>query len=79
KMIPIAFQAWDGSRGETDKIMSLSSWSYVTLATPMSLTGYLYGFLGVALVGALEFWLVRRLRNPGTSSEAESEAHIPAA
>ena len=49
RLIPLAVQAWDGSRGETDKIMALSSWIYVTLETPRPLAAYFYGLLGILM------------------------------
>lgn len=62
KLLPLAVQAWDGSRGETGKIMSLSAWAYVTLESSNTLTAYLYGFLGVLVAGFFELWCVRRVR-----------------
>ncbi len=34
--IPVAFQAWDGHRGETGSRMSLTSWYYLRLEEPQS-------------------------------------------
>ncbi|MBI2157680.1 MAG: hypothetical protein HYU26_12375, partial [Candidatus Rokubacteria bacterium] len=33
---PVAFQAWDGSAGETGAKMSLTSWYYLRLEEPQS-------------------------------------------
>ena len=61
--IPIAFQAWDGSRGESGTRLSLSSWNNLVLEQPTPITAYLYGGLAVLAVGAGEWWLYRRVRS----------------
>ncbi|MGH2620554.1 MAG: ethylbenzene dehydrogenase-related protein [Anaerolineales bacterium] len=61
--IPIAFQAWDGSKGESGTRLSLSSWNNLVLEEPTPITAYLYGGLAVLLVGAGEWWLYRRVRS----------------
>jgi len=63
QFIPIAFQAWDGSRGEAGTRLSLSSWNSLVLAEPTTINAYLYGGLAALLVGAGEWWLVRRVRS----------------
>ncbi len=72
KLIPLAVQAWDGARGETDKIMGLSAWGYVTLDSPTPYSAYLYGLLGVLLAALFELWLIRRVRRP-SANVAKSE------
>ncbi len=62
RFIPIAVNAWDGSNGEHDLIMSLSSWHYVFLESATPVKVYVYALLGVILTGLGEFWLVRRYR-----------------
>ncbi|HEY4667013.1 MAG TPA: ethylbenzene dehydrogenase-related protein, partial [Anaerolineales bacterium] len=63
QFIPIAFQAWDGSRGEAGTRLSLSSWNNLVLEEPTPITAYLYAGLAVLLVGAGEWWLSRRVRS----------------
>lgn len=68
KLIPISFQAWDGSNGEQGLMMSISSWHFLRLETPTSLMVYLYALGGIVGVGVLEVGLVRwvRRRHPST-------------
>ena len=63
KFIPIAFQAWDGSKGEAGTRLSLSSWNNLVLEQPTPPTAYLFGGLAAAVVGAGEWWLYRRVRS----------------
>ena len=64
KFIPFSLNAWDGSSGEHNLLMSLSSWHYVTLESTTPVRVYVYTFLGVILTGLGEFWLVRRNKRP---------------
>ncbi len=57
--IPLAVNAWDGSNGEHDLIMSLSTWYFVLLEAPMPARVYVLTVLAFLLTGALGFWLVR--------------------
>lgn len=63
EFIPIAFQAWEGSKGESGTRLSLSSWNSLVLepATPSS--AYSYAAIAVAVVAAAEWWLYRRVRS----------------
>ena len=61
KFIPLALNVWDGSNGEHNLLMSLSSWHYVILETTVPMSVYLYTLLGIAGLGLGEFWLVRRV------------------
>jgi mono/diheme cytochrome c family protein len=63
QLIPIAFQAWDGSKGEAGTRLSLSSWNNLVLEQPTPLTAYLYAGLAAVVVGAGEWWLYRRVRS----------------
>ena len=62
RLIPFAVQAWDGSNGERDLMMSLSSWNFLVLESPPPVAAYLAPLVALALVGLGEWWLVRRLR-----------------
>lgn len=59
--IPMAVNAWDGSNGEHGLIMSLSTWYFVFLEAPTPVTVYAYAGLAVLLMGALAFWLMKRV------------------
>lgn len=62
RLIPFAVQVWDGSNGERDLMMSLSSWNFIILEAALPLTAYLFPVLAVAVVGLGEWWLIRRVR-----------------
>ena len=54
---------WDGSNGEHNLLMSLSTWNYLILESPAPIKVYLYTLLAVALTGLGEFWLLRKNKN----------------
>ncbi len=62
RLIPFAVQVWDGSNGEKDLMMSLSSWNFLVLETVPPLTAYLFPAFAVVIVGLAECWLVWRVR-----------------
>ena len=62
RLIPFAIQAWDGSNGERDLLMSLSSWNFLLLESAPPLVVYLVPMFAIAIVGGGEWWLIRRLR-----------------
>ncbi len=62
RLIPIAFNAWDGSNGERGLKMSISSWYYLLLETSTPFSVYLYALIGILLAVGFEMWLIRRLR-----------------
>ena len=63
KFIPFSLNAWDGSNGEHNLLMSLSTWNYVIIEAATPITVYLYSLLGVIAAVIGEFWFVRRLKN----------------
>jgi DMSO reductase family type II enzyme heme b subunit len=63
KFIPFSLNAWDGSNGEHNLLMSLSTWNYVIIETATPITVYLFSLLGIVAAVIGEFWFVRRLRN----------------
>ena len=63
KMIPIAFNAWDGSNGEHGLIMSLSAWSFVYLDVPLRNSLYGYAVLVVLILGGFELFFIRYSRS----------------
>ncbi len=78
--IPIAFYVWDGSNGERDLMMSVSSWYYLILEVPTPTWVYAMAFLVVGLVALGEWWLIRwarahpRLRREAAGTPATGEA-----
>lgn len=62
RLIPFAIQAWDGSNGERDLMMSLSSWHYLVLESVPPLAAYLFPAFAIVVVGVGEWWLIRRVR-----------------
>ncbi len=60
--VPIAFQAWEGSNGETGLRFSLSSWYSLVLEKPTPVSVYIYTALTVLLVAGAEWALVRGTR-----------------
>jgi len=62
EFIPIAFQAWEGSNGETGTRMALSSWYSLVLEETTSSSALLYAGLAAVVVIAGEVVLMRRIR-----------------
>ena len=60
KFIPFALNAWDGSNGEHNLLMSLSTWNYVIMEAPVPIMVYLYTLLGIIGIGGIEWWLVKK-------------------
>ncbi|MDH3732181.1 MAG: c-type cytochrome [Gemmatimonadota bacterium] len=58
--IPVAFSAWDGSSGETDKRAGVSSWYYVLLEQEPSNAVVVTPLIAILLTGAFGLVLVRR-------------------
>ncbi|MBC8258796.1 MAG: c-type cytochrome [SAR324 cluster bacterium] len=63
KMIPMAFNAWDGSNGEHGLIMSLSAWSFVYLDVPIPTNLYGYAFLIMLIIAGLLLLFIRYSRS----------------
>ncbi|MFQ5925549.1 MAG: ethylbenzene dehydrogenase-related protein [Dehalococcoidia bacterium] len=66
QLTPVAFQVWDGSNGERNLMMSISSWHFLLLETSTPLSTYLYSIGAVLVAVGLEGWLVWRLRRRGS-------------
>lgn len=62
KLIPFAFQAWDGANGEKGLMMSLSSWNFLVLEAIPPMWVYLVPVFAIAIVALAEWWLIRRIR-----------------
>ena len=67
---PFSLNAWDSSNGEHNLIMSLSSWNYVAMESPVPVTVYLYVFLGIIGLGGVELWLLRRFNGQRPETKA---------
>jgi DMSO reductase family type II enzyme heme b subunit len=63
KFIPIAFNTWDGSAGDTGKKRSVTAWYYLFLEPPVSPTVYVYPSIFAVVAIGLEWWIVRKSRN----------------
>jgi hypothetical protein len=61
--IPIAFNTWDGSVGETGKKKSVSTWYDLYLEPPVPPTVYVYPTVFAIVAAGLEWWIVRRSRS----------------
>jgi DMSO reductase family type II enzyme heme b subunit len=62
EFIPIAFQTWEGSKGEAGTRLSLSSWYNLVLEKPTPIAVYVYTGLAVLAAAAAEWALVRRAK-----------------
>lgn len=61
--IPLSLNAWDGSNGEHNNIMSLSTWYSVVLEQPAPFSLYLKVLLAILAAGLIEVWLVRKAKS----------------
>ena len=69
RLIPISFQAWDGSNSENGSRMSLSTWNYLILEGKTPISVYIYTGIFVAIAGVLEWfftWKSRRVKKSNT-------------
>ncbi|HBO84872.1 MAG: hypothetical protein A2073_05485 [Deltaproteobacteria bacterium GWC2_42_11] len=64
KFIPFSLNAWDGSNGEHNLLMSLSTWNYVILETSTPATVWLWSLFGIIGMAGVEIWIVRRIKKP---------------
>lgn len=60
KLIPISFQAWDGSNSEEGSRMSLSTWNYLMLEGTTPISVYIYTGIFIAIAGILEWFFTWR-------------------
>lgn len=61
KFVPFSLNAWDGSNGEHNLLMSLSTWNYVVMEAPVPASVYLYTMFGIIGVGGVELWIFRTI------------------
>ena len=60
KFVPFSLNTWDGSNGEHNLLMSLSTWNYVVMEASTPLTVYIYTLLGMAGMVGIELLLLRK-------------------
>ena len=65
RFIPIAFFVWDGSNGETEGKVALTSWHSFFMEPVVPAITYLYPAVAVVIVGGLQWWAIRWLRQRG--------------
>ena len=78
RMIPIAFNVWDGENAEEGKRRAISRWYYLLLEPETQWTTWLWPFVVVVLTGGGEVIGLRRLRRHWASQQPEAPA-IPEA
>jgi DMSO reductase family type II enzyme heme b subunit len=62
KLIPIALHVWDGSNGERELMMAISSWYYLLLDSPTPMKAYIFPIIGMIIGFGLEIWAVKKVR-----------------
>ncbi len=75
RMIPIAFNVWDGENGENGKRRAISRWYYLLLEPETPWTTWLWPLVGVVLTAGGEVVGLRRLRRNWASQVPEAPAH----
>jgi cbb3-type cytochrome c oxidase subunit III len=74
RMIPIAFNVWDGENAEDGKRRAISRWYYLLLEPETPWTTWLWPFVVVILTAGGEVIGLRRLRRNWASEEPEAAA-----
>jgi len=59
RFVPVAFFAWDGSNAEADTSHTLTTWYWLLLEPPSSLTPYIVGLVIALLILLGEVWWAR--------------------
>lgn len=67
--IPMALNAWDGSNGEHNNIMSLSTWYSVVLEQPAPMSLYLKVLLAIFAAALIEVWLIRKAKRQASDEK----------
>jgi hypothetical protein len=74
RMIPIAFNVWDGETGEDGKQRAISRWYYLLLEPEIPWTTWLWPVVVVLLAAAGELFGLRRLRQHWAKKPELSES-----
>ena len=74
RMIPIAFNVWDGENAEVGKQRAISRWYYLLLEPETPWTTWVWPFVVVVLAAGGEVIGLRRLRRHWASQEREAPA-----
>jgi DMSO reductase family type II enzyme heme b subunit len=74
RMIPIAFNVWDGENAEDGKRRAISRWYYLLLEPETPWTTWLWPLVVVVLTAGGEVIGLRRLRRNWASQEPEAPA-----
>ncbi len=72
RMIPIAFNVWDGGNAEDGKARAISRWYYLLLEPETPWTTWLWPFVVVVLTAGGEVFGLRRLRRHWANPESEA-------
>ncbi len=70
RVIPVAFQAWDGSNGETGSKHTLTTWYWLLLTPPTGMAPILTALLVGAFIFLGEVWWARSARAKAEAPEA---------
>ncbi len=71
RMIPIAWNVWDGQNGEVGKQRAISRWYYLLLEPEIPLTTYVWPLVVVCLAAGGEWIGLRQLRRRWANQERE--------
>jgi len=73
RLIPMAVNVWNGANEEFGLRRTVSSWYFVLLEKPQSLSVYILPILGFFLAIGLEFWAIRRTKGKVLNHSTEKE------
>ncbi len=71
RMIPIAWNVWDGQNGEVGKQRAISRWYYLLLEPEIPLTTYVWPLVVVVLAAGGEWIGLRQLRQRWANQDRE--------
>ena len=76
KMIPIAWNVWDGETGEDGKQRAISRWYYLLLEPETPMTTYVWPLVVVFFAAGGEWLGLRRLRQHWASPEPGASQRV---
>ena len=78
RMIPIAWNVWDGQNGEVGKQRAISRWYYLLLEPETPLATYVWPVVVILLAAGGEWFGLRQLRKHWANQESgASELEVP--